>query len=356
MPNGKLVEFIRDHSEWRMKMDFMGFLISKFSVVPPWLRNISYLVVLFLMAYLVLAPRVITGQVVALTDKGGWVAYPGTDIQTHVQGHVMRFMTNESGRWSIPVFNRLPGSTMLQVYHQDEHAWYDVKVKFLDLWRADFRIVIARKQPLVRLELVSRTPSIPGFGTMFAAMREWIVPSATAGALVKRRKIRPKKEKKIKFRGGIRGKGAGVKSTTQGEKSRAPKNVPAASQPVSVDKIAAVISDEDLQSIKISISKVVEIPPSEITLSSPFSGADGLSYLNRIQVIESLERTHNLKIPDRHWKQIETVGELAGYLADRRKLEEIFPEIKKIDSKADWFRIQRAIPKEERPYFAPIKR
>ena len=43
--------FIRGSSEWRMKMDYMEFLISKFSGVPPWLQNFSYLVVLFLMSY-----------------------------------------------------------------------------------------------------------------------------------------------------------------------------------------------------------------------------------------------------------------------------------------------------------------
>ena len=78
-------------------MDYMEFLISKFSGAPPWLRNFSYLVVLFLMSYLVLAPRVITGQVVALTGKGGWVAYRGTEIRTHVQSHVMKFTTNSDG-------------------------------------------------------------------------------------------------------------------------------------------------------------------------------------------------------------------------------------------------------------------
>ena len=53
---------------------------------------------------------------------------------------------------------------------------------------------------------------------------------------------------------------------------------------------------------------------------------------------------------------MQTVGELAGFLADRRKLEEIFPILKTIDTKGDWDLIQQAIPKDERPYFAPIKR
>ena len=136
---------------------------------------------------------------------------------------------------------------------------------------------------------------------MFAAVREWIVPSATAGALVKRRKIRPKIQKPPRFRGTGRKKG---RASTLETKMPARKMIFRASRAIADEKIAAAISDRDLQSVKTSIAEIVSDAQSKITLSSPFSSADGLSYLERIQVIESLERPHKLKIPDRNWQQM----------------------------------------------------
>lgn len=106
-----------------------GLITSKFGSMPKAVQVFTYLIFVCLVVYLYLSPRVITGQIVATTENGGFVPYRGIQIQTHVQGHLLKFRTNEFGYWTIPLVNRLPDDVTIQVFHEDDKSWVPVTLK-----------------------------------------------------------------------------------------------------------------------------------------------------------------------------------------------------------------------------------
>ena len=104
----------------------LGLISKKFSEMPLWVQIITYFVLLALYVYLFLCPRFVNGQMVVKTGHGGLIPYRGVDLQISVEGRVLKFKTNESGYWSIPVVSMLPDSIRLQVYQRGRHPiWAD---------------------------------------------------------------------------------------------------------------------------------------------------------------------------------------------------------------------------------------
>lgn len=345
-------------------MDVLEFLLGRFRFMPPWLRNVTYITLLLVCVYLILGPRLITGQVVARTEGGGFVPYRGVAIQTLVSGHVLRFTTNEFGYWAIPVVNRLPSSIKLQMFHEDDGSWFPIKINYSDIWLNDFRLVVANEAPLVQLEIVDRRPWNSFGFKVLATLGEQLVRPAAAGIVLQCT--------------GDDCAPTTIPTTIEGE------NVPPPPPPASGEKVLPAlprvvvptlpdvrsgtapipaaagdapdeVPEPILNSVRELVAKAIGANVSEVSPSFPFSAAGRLDYIKRIQVIESVEQHYNLKIPDKHWRSLSTVGELAEYLYDRKRLEGEFPAVKQSKNPHDWYEIQQKLPVDLKPIFVPTK-
>ena len=113
---------------------------------------------------LLLAPRFINGQIVAKTKSGGIIPYRGTEMQVRQEGRTLKYQSNEDGYWSIPIVSRFPELVRIQVYNQDESAWFETKIEAVDVWK-DLEQRISHNSPVRPARLAYRTHSAcGGFG------------------------------------------------------------------------------------------------------------------------------------------------------------------------------------------------
>ena len=133
-----------------------GFLERHFLQLPKSARVVVYFLMLFAFLYLLFVPRFINGQIVAKTNSGGIVPYRGVEIQTRLDGRTLKYQTNEDGYWSIPIVSRFPEAVRLQVYHQDEHAWYETTIEAVHVWKKiwnnEFRVTILSNPSGLKVE------------------------------------------------------------------------------------------------------------------------------------------------------------------------------------------------------------
>ena len=337
-------------------MDVFEFLLGKFRFIPPWLRNITYMTLLIVFVYLILGPRLITGQVVARTEGGGYVPYRGVNIQTLVSGHVLRFTTNEFGYWAIPVVNRLPSSIKIQMFHEDDNSWFPITINYADLWLHEFRFVVTNEAPFVEVEIVDRRPWTSFGPEVLAALVGQLVHPAAAGRLIV---VTP--PPKLPVVGTPDPPGPAPEKTSLPTLPRVVvptlQTVPSAPAPASVapGETSDEIPQPIMNSVREAVARATGANVSEVSPSFSFSAAGKLDYIKRIQVIESVEQRNNLKIPDEHWRSLNTVGELAEYVFDRKRLEEEFPGVKEPKNRNDWYEIQQRLPENLKLIFVPTK-
>lgn len=334
-------------------MDLFELLVAQFRFMPPWVRNVSYLVLLLVVVYLILGPRLITGQIVAMTEGGGLIPYRGVGVQTQVQGHILRFKSNEFGYWSIPVVNRLPGSVKLQIFHEDDRSWYPVEIDYLDIWRHDFRVVISNEAPLVRLETVDRRPWEQVGSKVLAALRQVFVRPAAARIVLKQ----AAKPHPVVWDPPAPPPLPPTSTPALPRLPATPQVVPPEPVPPHVvpPQTASEVPEPILNSVREFVAKVIGADVSEIAPDASFGAAGGLNYIQRIQVVESVEQKYGLKIPDQHWRSLSTIGELAEYLYDRKRLQEEFPDVERTRNPNDWYEIQQTVPEGLKPIFIPAK-
>ena len=98
-------------------------------------------------------------------------------------------------------------------------------------------------------------------------------------------------------------------------------------------------------------ARVLGQNPAAIPLAFRLDRRNGVSYVQRIQVIQDLEKLFAVKIPDEHWRRLVTIDEIARYIFDRKQLAKSFPQIKKYQKQNDWPRIQQSIPADKKPVF-----
>ena len=98
-------------------------------------------------------------------------------------------------------------------------------------------------------------------------------------------------------------------------------------------------------------ARVLGQNPASITLAYRLDRRNGVSYVQRIQIIQNLERLFGVKIPDEHWRRMVTIDEIARYIFERQQLAKAFPQIKKYQKQNDWPRIQQSIPTDKKPVF-----
>jgi acyl carrier protein len=80
------------------------------------------------------------------------------------------------------------------------------------------------------------------------------------------------------------------------------------------------------------------------------TGSSGLTYVQRIQLISSLESSFQLKIPDDHWQQMRTLGQLVDYVEKRKQLEKSLASRAKLND-SSWAQIQQKFPLGARPVY-----
>ena len=193
--------------------------------------------------------------------------------------------------------SRLPGAIRLQVFHQDAQTWFDVKLAWSDLWfNRNQRLVVTNEPNTIRL---ARQKPFVG------RLAEILSPPAYAGKLV--------------LPGPV----------------TAPPAEPDATKPIlaQIDKAIAAATGS----------------PAPSSPEAPLSGPGAPSYVQRIQIINHLERQYDLRIPDEHWQQLRTKGELADYLQKRSTLERVQPDVYKQSNY--WSVLQSQQPPTERAVF-----
>lgn len=287
-----------------MSMNILGIektLIDRFSQMPPWVRVLTYLILLALYVYLYLAPRFIDGQLLVRDpDTHGYLAYRGAEIQMYVDGRLYKFQANEEGYWSVPVLSRLPEDVEIQVFHQDRHQWFTLKFTPPEIWGTKLhRVEVTDSKPYLLLgsrqqeKLAGRLAALPFLAEASAA--ELLLPS------LKRQKT---------------------------------------AHP------SGAVTSEVVNALSASTGK----SPAQITPGLKLTGPDGPSYVQRIKTIQALEKSFGLSIPDEHWKSIETVKELDDYLEKRKQLQAA-PQLQQKPANASWEHIQQAFPAGQVPIF-----
>lgn len=279
----------------------IDFLERNFQKLPKWARVTVYFVALGVLIYLLLVPRFINGQIVAVTKNGGMIPYRGVDIQMRVDGRTMKYQTNEDGYWSVPVISRIPESVRLQVFHQDDQSWYETTIAASDIWKKpwsnEFRITILRVPPSLRIENIAGQLTLP------------ILNSAVAGELA------------------------------------LPSNVQSTAAKSSARKSEI---DQALKEVYLAIiGKKIDGDIANVLIGDDSK----LDYVERIQFIQAVENSQQTKIPDRHWKFFRTLGELSDYLYKRKLLEASDPQTYRLKDSYDWGKLDNTLPRNQRPVF-----
>jgi acyl carrier protein len=291
-------------------------LFEWFPNMPAWVRVLTYLVFLFLFAYLLLTPRFVDGQMIWKDQAtGGQTPSRATEIQMLVEGRVYKFVSNEQGFWSVPVISRLPQAIELQVFHEDKKEYFKVTIEAAKIWLGSRQeIVFSDKMPFVTLASSEKAPLLTRLAGMIA------LPAAHAGEL----KLPP-----------------GV----------------------------AALSPADARNIHDTVfgtfSRVTGKPIGDLTAQTPFNGSNAPSYVQRMQIINELEKQYQIVIYDEHWRYMQNIGQLEKYLEDRLKLEKAFSKqttaatgapvsqaVKAIQSAPPgWATIQQRAPDDQKPVF-----
>jgi acyl carrier protein len=217
-----------------------------------------------------------------------------------VEGRVFKFKVNEDGVWSAPIISRLPHTVRMGVYLVDADAFADVEFKWTELWTRDlFRVVVSGEPPNVRVASVSAGNSIP-FKFLSVIARPFSSSTVWAGRL------------------------------------ELPPNL-------SSLKVEASVSNQIRDKVFRTVAEVMGKDVRQVSLKSPFSGSSAPTFVQKIEIIQKLEREFRFKIPDEHWNYLNTVGELVDYVQKRQLL----------NTKGGSIPVQRSIPTKSKDPVIP---
>lgn len=257
-------------------MVMFKFISENFSKMPKWVQVVTWFVMLFLTVYLYISPRFINGHSVMQLPNGGSLDYRGAILRTHIAGRVLKYKTNEDGYWSVPVVSRLPQSMTLELYHEDKHAWFEVRLDAQSIWMNNLGMNIVKlvvgndDQEPVKLELVSQLGEFNNTAMKYAsAITSFVVPVAHAD--------------------------------------------PEASAAIAIRK------KEVAENLKVIMADVLNKEPHEIKLEQKLSGRDAPSYMQRLQIIQQTEQKFNIKVQDEEWRNMSTASELVDHISEIKK-------------------------------------
>jgi hypothetical protein len=291
-------------------MELLQLIRIQYSRLPQWAKVVTFFIVLLLNIYFLVTPRFVNGQVVAKTPDGGFVPYRGIELQTYSDGRTMKYRSNEDGYWSIPLVSRLPASLRIQVHIKDEHHWREVTINASDIWSTpwsnEFRLTITEKPSGLQLERVATSShglEMKSLASVFAGL---VSASHAAGLTLP----------------------PAVKESGD----------------------ANAIADKQRldREIAQSFASITGKSASGNLARTAIGDESGLKYVQRIQLVQAIERSQNLKIPDEHWKPFTTLRELSDYVYRRKLLERHDPSAYRIKNAYDWANRSANLPDEQR--------
>lgn len=252
--------------------------------MPRWAKIAFFFILIALMVYVLLSPRLVVGSVRAMVDEEKFKPVRAMSIQTQIMGHTHKVTTNDEGTWAIPLASAFPKKLELLLLFDDVAAIEPVNIDTMDLWIHDSVVIYVKGNEVDRVEIASSpTDAISGALT-------WIASLAGTAAL--------------------------ADDTVPVPADNAP---PAELSPSSDDVRATV----------------VEILSREATTDAE-SGTSDSQLLNRQNVIETIEKEFSLPIPDEHWQKLKTAEDLAGYVDTRLELNKSVPQLQMIRQPDDW--------------------
>jgi hypothetical protein len=81
---------------------------DKWKLMPQSVQVFTYLLVVFLFAYLLITPQYIDGKLLGVNENGKPYAIQHEIFEIDVDGRIIRFVTNGRGRFAIPKTNKFP--------------------------------------------------------------------------------------------------------------------------------------------------------------------------------------------------------------------------------------------------------
>jgi|GEM_PF-5088743 len=257
--------------------------------MPRWAKIAFFFILIALMVYVLLSPRLVVGSVRAMVDEEKFKPVRAMSIQTQIMGHTHKVTTNDEGTWAIPLASAFPKKLELLLLFDDVAAIEPVKIDTMDLWIHDSVVIYVKGNEVDRVEIASSTT-----GRISSALT-WIASLAGTAALADDTAPVPADD-------------------------AAPDTAPPAELSPSPDDVRAT---------------VVEILAREATTDAGSGSADN-QILNRQNVIELIEKEFSLPIPDEHWQKLKTAEDLAGYVDTRLELNKSVPQLQMIRQPDDW--------------------
>jgi len=327
-------------------LQLFTFVETQFSKMPRGVQVFTYLLFLCLFTYLIIKPKFITGYMQYERANGTFGDYRGGDLRLRVGPNTLKITTDERGFWSFPIFDSYPSSLEIHVRGRDEEYWQKLQIPLADVWFKQKNIIILFDEKRERNRFFLDQGS-----THFS-----FIPSAHAGML-----------KKI-----YRDKPVTIRTSTGSANSMSmppPAISPGIIQinaPSSIPQIQASIPLDDLkrrqrtETKRISdelcgvVSDITGEERQTITPKFKLIGKNISSYIEKLEIIETIEATYNIKIPDEHWQAITNIDEMATYIFDRQIIQSS-PDIpeqtkQKLDN-YDWPGFQSDYEQDEAPVF-----
>lgn len=264
---------------------YENLLISKFKDLPGWARTLAYFMVLTASLYLSLLPSFISGECVIKEANGAEIPFRGEYIKMNISGQTIKVKINEEGVWSLPVVSKLPQD--IHVYFLFDGKQYDVVLSWFSIWSPKMlKVYFDESKPEFKVAQGGFAENVNFVADQLKRLIPDLVSTAYAGTI-----------------DGI------LQDNTP---TQAPKKKP----------IAEIVKMVIGRSIKRDISYISDrtIIQKELTNNA----------IDRIRLIENLQKEFNLQISDEQWDTFFTVGDLNAF----------------IESKTD--------PEREQPYFSEI--
>lgn len=325
-------------------MHVFKFLAEKYDRLPKPARVFVYLVYLFLLVYLALAPQFITAKVMVKVPGGGFLPYRGTQIQMAVEGHVMRFKTNEYGYVSLPLVSKFPVSVKLDIFDKDSRSWFSLTVPVTSIF--GFNALIGGKSVGIMMNSSGGEPVIVGDTETGA------VGKASRGFALNLigRAVAAEKDNSVAEMPNLESLYKVLPTSRQGSGLILPPPPPSLSTMTPFQPPSTAVPSQILVPVRRIVGDLAG-KPGGITGDYAIGRGSGLRYIQRIQLIEDVELEFDFKIPDEHWQSISTVGELEDYVFSRKELEEVNPQMRVLGKTPDWSAVQKIFPQGGMPVF-----
>ncbi|MCG8558265.1 MAG: acyl carrier protein [Hyphomicrobiales bacterium] len=235
--------------------------------MPAWVRIVLIFFNIFLIAWILISPRLLVGHMVARTDDGRWMPVRGLEMHIMLLGRVHKFKTNEDGYWFLPLASAFPNKLDILVRDPDLDGYRNFQVDTSDIWVHD----------VIRVEKIDDDPYFR-VGTSLAGLS---AHESHTTRLSYHYVLFDKAHARNQFKLAI---------------AEPPKETG------SEDIIISIIA-------KILNKSTRDIEP-ESNLYTDLNAR----YLDIIGIILNIESEFKISIPDEHWKNFRTVQDIRVYV------------------------------------------